>query len=152
MLDTTRKIKNEIWRRQSQIISEALEGLGYKIIYDTDLDDRVEFERKVVYINSRNHPETKFYTLLHEYGHIFIYENMAEKFESDYPMYYRVDDQRVERSRSARVSIVAEELEAWKIGRQFARNLYMHLDEDKYDKQMTESIMSYINWAADEPE
>ena len=122
--------------------------MGYKIIYGTDEEDRVEFDTKAVYINSRYHPETKFYTLLHEYGHAYIFENLAEKFESDYPMYYRAQDSRTERSKSARVSIVAEEIEAWKIGRQFARNLYMHIDEDKYDTHMTENLMSYIDWAA----
>lgn len=148
MKTSLKKTKNKIWQFQSQIISEALKAMGYKTIYGTDQEDRVEFDSKAVFINSRNHPENKFYTLLHEYGHAYIFENLSEKFAADHPMYFRNSDGQREKSKSARVSIVAEEIEAWKIGRQFARNLYMHIDEEKYDKHMTENLMSYINWAS----
>jgi hypothetical protein len=126
-----------------------LESYGYEVIEASDEQDRVEFEGDVVYINSRCHPETRFYTLLHELGHVDIYENGAAEFAADHPMYYRADGGRTTRSKAGRVSILAEEIEAWKRGRWFAREAGLDLDENKYDRHMTEALMSYINWAAD---
>ena len=122
---------------------------GYEVIQGPNIEERVEFEDRAVYISSRNRIETRLYTLLHEYGHIEIQETGSEEFEADHPMYYRVEDGRVERSRACKVSIVAEEIEAWKRGRWLARNNKLSLNEKKYDEHMTRALMSYINWAAD---
>ena len=130
-------------------VTEHLEHLGYEVVEASDEEDRVEFGESVVYINSRCHPETRFYTLLHELGHVDIYENDAVEFAADHPMYYQAQDGRTARSKAGRVSILAEEIEAWKRGRWFARNEELDLDEEKYDRHMTEALMSYINWAAD---
>jgi len=138
----------EDWNYQFGFVSEHLEHLGYGVVEAAGVDDHVEFDDRVVYINSRYHAETRFYTLLHELGHVDIYENTAAEFEADHPMYYMAGDGRTERSNAAKVSIVAEEIEAWKRGRWFARYAGLDLDEDKYNKHMTEALMSYINWAA----
>ena len=127
-----------------------VEGLGYEVVEDPSEIERVEFACMKVFISSRTRQETKLYTLLHEYGHIEIYENDSEEFEADHPMYYKSEDGRVERSKACRVSIVAEEIEAWKRGRWLARENNIYLDETKYDKHMTQALMSYINWAADD--
>ena len=125
------------------------EKFGYEIVEGTQLEDRVEFEEKCVYICTKHRFETRLYTLLHEYGHIEILETSSKSFEADHPMYYRVEDGRVERSQACRVSIVAEEIEAWKRGRWFARYHKLNLNEKKYDDHMTRALMSYINWASD---
>ena len=121
---------------------------GYEVVENSKSEERVEFEDREVYISSRNRIETRYYTLLHEYGHIEIHETGSEEFEADHPMYYRVEDGRVERSNACKVSIVAEEIEAWKRGRWLARNNNLSLNEKKYDQHMTRALMSYINWAA----
>ena len=139
----------EHWECQINDIKTYIENYGYTVVEATDEEDRVEFSEFVVYINSRNHPESRFYTMLHEYGHIDIYENAAEEFAADHPMYYRAQDGRTARSKAGRVSIMAEEIEAWKRGRWFARDAGMEIDEDKYDRHMTDALMSYINWASD---
>ena len=138
----------EDWDYQFGFVAEHLEHLGYSVVEAPGVDDHVEFDTRVVYINSRCHAETRFYTLLHELGHVDIHENDAAEFEADHPMYYQAIDGRTERSKAAKVSIVAEEIEAWKRGRWFARDAGLDLDEAKYDKHMTEALMSYISWAA----
>ena len=138
------------WLDQIDQIINLIKEMGYEVIQRTDEDDRVEFEEKTVYINSRCHPETRFYTLLHEYGHIDICENGADEFEADHPMYYRNADGRTERSHAGRVSILAEEIEAWRRGRWLARQRGYIINENKYDVHMTDALMSYINWAANE--
>ena len=137
------------WSEQSEGIEEFLKAYGYDVVYETDTQDRVEFEDKLVYINSSTWPETRFYTLLHEYGHVEIYEVCRDEFSADVPRYYVIQDGRSERSHAVRVSTVAEEIEAWRRGRWLARTEGFYIDEEKYDKHMTRALMSYINWAAD---
>ena len=78
-----------------------------------------------------------------------IYENSADDFEADHPMYYQINSVRTARSKAARVSIVAEEIEAWKRGRWLAREFELYINDRKYDRCMTNALMSYVNWAAD---
>tara|TARA_A200000159_G_C7276169_1_gene319471 strand:- start:423 stop:911 length:489 start_codon:yes stop_codon:yes gene_type:complete len=136
------------WKKQFNEISEWLANKGYTVRCRTGVEDCVLFNSKMVYINSRNHPETKYYTLLHECGHVLI-DKDAVNFEKGVPMYARSEDGRKARSKAYRVSTVAEELEAWKRGRRLALRLGHTVDDKKYDKQITDNVMSYIEWAAD---
>jgi len=138
----------QMWKTQFDETCGWLWKKGYEVRTYTDATDCVSFYGKVVFINSRNHPETKYYTLLHECGHVLI-SNDSARFEKDMPMYARSEDGRSARSKAYRVSTVAEELEAWKRGRRLAGRLNHAVDDTKYDKQITDSVMSYIEWAAD---
>ena len=138
------------WEEQIGYVTEMLRNLNYGVIEQTDEQDRAEFSENVVYINSRCHPETRFYTLLHEYGHVEIYEFCAEEFAADVPRYQVTQDGRSMNSRAVRVSTVAEEVEAWRRGRWMARTEGLYIDNEKYNRHMTEALMSYINWASDE--
>jgi hypothetical protein len=144
--------KNDVFRVQTSMLEDILTRKGYTVYYATDAEDRVEFENYSVYINSRSHPENRFYTLLHEIGHIIIGENWSS-FQADHPMYVHSPDGplldgRHERSHAYRVSLVSEEIEAWTRGRRFGKSLSLYIDDEKYNKHMTLNIMSYIQWAA----
>tara|TARA_B100000214_G_scaffold134825_1_gene95912 strand:- start:602 stop:1063 length:462 start_codon:yes stop_codon:yes gene_type:complete len=144
--------RNEVFRGQISFLESLLEHKGYDVTYEKDAEDRVEFETRTIFINSRNHPENKFYTLLHEIGHILVGEDWPT-FQADHPMYVHSPegaplDGRHERSHAYRVSLISEEIEAWKRGRRFANSLSLYIDNDKYDKHMTLNVMSYIEWAA----
>jgi len=137
-----------VWKDQYEEVCKWLKKKNYKIHCYTDAEDCVSFTGRTVFINSRNHPETKYYTLLHECGHILIDDN-AGRFQKDVPMYARSSDGRTARGKAYRVSAVAEELEAWKRGRRLALRLNHFVDDQKYDKHITENVMSYIEWAAE---
>ena len=136
------------WNRQFDEVSKWLAKKGYEVKLRSGIDDCVSFYGKTVFINSRNHPETRYYTLLHECGHVLI-DNDSDRFEQDMPMYARSGDGRNARSKAYRVSTVAEELEAWKRGRRLAARLKHDVNDAKYDKQITDNVMSYIEWAAE---
>ena len=140
------------WLNQIEQLRDTLHGMGFEIIEETDTEDRVCFEERAVHINSRCHPETRFYTILHELGHIMVAEN-SEAFSAEHPMYVHSSDiptdGRRERSKAYRVSLISEEIESWKIGRRFAANQGLWIDNEKYNKHMTEAIISYIDWAAE---
>ena len=141
-------MKSNDWRNQINIISGMLASYGYNVCEYTDAVDQVDLESKSVHINSRKHAESRFYTLLHELGHVDIYENSADEFESNHPVYVQAVCGQTYHSKAGRVSLLAEEIQAWKKGRIFAREADLYIDDAKYNQHMTEAIISYINWAA----
>ena len=132
---------------QFEEIEEWVASKGYCVVEETDAEDRVEWADKTIYINSRNHIENRYYTLLHECGHMMIAQSWRD-FDKDHPMYACSSDGRNARSKAYKVSTVAEELEAWKRGRRLARRLQHHVNDEKYDAHVTKNVMSYIEWAA----
>ena len=138
-----------MWKDQICHMIEWLEDKGFSYVCETDEEDRVDFSSKTVFIDSRIHPESRFYTLLHECGHIDILESQAE-FAIDHPMYVHAYayDGRITRSKKYKVSLVAEEIEAWKRGRRIAYDEQLFINDEKYDRSMTKYVMSYIDWVA----
>ena len=138
---------NETLERQFLEIEDWANSKGFEVALETDADDRVEWDEKTIYINSRNRIENRYYTLLHECGHVLIAQSWRD-FDRDHPMYASSMDGREARSKAYKVSTVAEELEAWKRGRRLARRFNHYVNDDKYDEHVTRNVMSYIEWAA----
>jgi hypothetical protein len=144
-----REEKNDVFRIQMAFLECVLERKGFTVKYVKDIEDCVEFTEQIVYINSRNHPENRFYTMLHELGHVIIGEDEVA-FEADNPMYVhsKSRENASPRSHAYRVSLISEEIEAWKQGRRFAKALGFYVDDNKYNKHMTKYVMTYIDWAS----
>jgi len=140
-------LSKEEWNQQFAEVESWLNSKGYEVIQKTDAEDSIEWNPKRVFINSRSHPETRYYTLLHECGHLLVAQG-AKQWEKDLPMYAYVQDARVERSKAYRVSLVAEEIEAWKRGRRLGKRFSHTINHDKYDKLITQCVFSYIEEAA----
>lgn len=141
------KRDSSFWNKQYDMVSLWVASKGYKVSCQTDTEDRLEFEEKTIHINSRQHAENRFYTLLHEAGHLLISQT-ANQFQKDHPMYAMSCDFRRYRSKAYQVSLVAEEIEAWKRGRRLAQRLGLEVNDYKLDKIMTDCVMSYIADAA----
>ena len=141
-------LTREQWNDQFQHLTHWAESKGYQVVLETDGEDHICFEEKRVTIDSRCWSENRFYTLLHECGHLLIYQN-RRSFQKDYPMYavFAVDGRQA-KSNAYRVSLIAEEIMAWKKGRDLARRLNLTIDKTKYDQVMVEAVMSYIDMAA----
>lgn len=142
------KPSKELWNKQIEEVIRWVESKNYKVVFNTDEEDRLCFDSKTIFINSRKHPETKYYTLLHEAGHLLISQSW-KSFENDMPMYATSSDGRKERGKSYLVSLLAEEIEAWKRGRRLSGKLKHFINNDKYDRHITESVSTYVMWASD---
>ena len=141
------------WDRQFREVEDVIDGWGYEVVLSTGAHDRVELgESKTIHINSACHPETKFYTLLHEVGHIMVRKDW-KRFSKNYPNYLDGPDAGVdgrrEKRKSYRIGVIAEELEAWKRGRTFADRHALYVDPLKYDHDANTALMTYIDWIAD---
>lgn len=141
-------MKKGDWLSQIDIVSQWIRDAGFTLKTYSSAENQVDFNDRTVHIDSRLHPENRFYTLLHEYGHVEISETAAEQFASDHPVYVRAEQYTNIRSHASKVSIVAEEFEAWRRGRARARKEDLFVDDKKYDKQITHCMMAYIDWAA----
>ena len=138
---------SSFWTKQYNKLQVWAEDKGFGVSCYTDAEDRLEFEDKSIHINSRQHAESRFYTLLHECGHLLISQT-ATQFQKDHPVYAMSYDIRRSRSKAYQVSLVAEEIEAWKRGRRLAKRMGFYVDNIKFDKIMTDCVMSYIADAA----
>lgn len=135
------------FKKQFRETEQWVLSKGYTVNLETDVEDSIVWETKTINVNSRNHPETKYYTLLHECGHLLISQS-SKQWEKENPMYASVSDARIERSKAYRVSLVAEEIEAWRRGRRLAARLKHTINSDKYDDHITENVFTYIEAAA----
>lgn len=145
-----RDVTPDIWQIQFDRLTERIEKLGYEVELETRGQDRAELgEVKTIIINSSKHSESRFYTLLHELGHVLIRTGWDD-YSSFYP-YFNFDpnsdfDRRQERSRTYQVALIAEEIEAWRVGLEYARKRRYYVDKRKYSKESSTAIHSYIKW------
>lgn len=137
----------DIWTNQYNELCDWVKSKGYDVVCYTDADDKLEFEEKRIHIDSRQHAENRFYTLIHECGHLLISQT-ANQFQKDHPMYATSSDSRRCRSKAYQVSLIAEEIEAWKRGRRLANRMGLFINDNKFDRIMTNCVMSYIADAA----
>ena len=152
----TKQRTTQFWNRQFNYVVEWLEDTyeGFEVILEAKSQDRLILgEEKTIYINSTKHAESRFYTLLHELGHVLIRTgHQWKEFCSYYPGYDTnpegAGDGRVAKSKSYRVAEVAEELEAWRVGLQFTRDHKLFVNPLKYDADASEALLCYIKWTS----
>ena len=111
---------------------------------------------KEIEICSRLSPETQLHDLLHECGHLILHLNHA-KYRERFPFSDMTEDLKNLRHRKSRrkskrykVDEIAEEIEAWEQGRKLAKRLNIQLNKEKFHKDMTEGVWSYIEAATEE--
>ena len=145
---------DDVWTQQFSELEIWLLDKGFCLEVANDVVDCVYLKEKIVCIQARNRPESRYYSLLHECGHILVAQRAAQ-WMKDVPMYAQDPqvqyDARRRRGKRYKVSLVAEELEAWKRGRRLSNKMKHYIDKDKYDKLMSECVYSYIEMVATTP-
>lgn len=142
--------KADIWKRQFNDLEHWLKNKEFTVVLEKGAEDIVSWETSTIKIDSNPQWENRYYALLHECGHILANES-SEFLEYNYPSYAYETDGRKTKSDAYRVSVVGEEIEAWKLGRNLGDSELNHfIDHDKFDKMMTECIMTYLYWATEE--
>ena len=114
---------------------------GYYVIFDRNGDDSICRESKIISIKNTRSLETQLYTLLHECGHLLIYNNNSV-FE-----YERVEGSYGEKTMTRKSFRVIEEVEAWKRGKTLASRLGITINEKKWDREVSSAINKYMKWA-----
>jgi len=117
---------------------------GYHVEFSRDGDDSVDRIGKIISINTTRSLETQVYVMLHECGHILVYEN-------DKVMNFRkIASKYNEKSKIHKVFTVIEEIEAWKRGRMLANRCCIEIDDEKWNRDIARAIRKYMKWALDQ--
>tara|TARA_Y100000004_G_scaffold164748_1_gene195100 strand:+ start:326 stop:814 length:489 start_codon:yes stop_codon:yes gene_type:complete len=140
--------KSDIWKRQFKELSDWLFSLDYNVTLKKGCQQEVDREENIIYINSNLKWENRYYSLLHEAGHVLV-DNNKDKFSYNYPFY--IDEDKVgRRGNKYKISTIGEEMEAWIEGRKLGDFQLNHfINYDKYDKLMSDCVMTYVYWASE---
>lgn len=114
-------------------------------VSEASSDEDVCFPKiSLVVLNKNQYYKNKFFALLHEIGHIIIYR-LKNDWENNFS-YITADiyDERKSYSKAYNVSFVAEEIEAWKVGKEIVDNLGLEYNKNCYLNIMNDCVYSYL--------
>ena len=130
------------WKSHLEDLEGWANDKGYFVNFSKDGDDSICFFSKTIEINSSASLEKQVFRMLHECGHVLIFENGGNySFEN-----VRDDTQAL--VKSEKTLRVIEEIEAWNRGFKLAKRLSITLDVEKWEKSVLDAIGKYINWAS----
>lgn len=141
------RLSNKRLHSQISDLETWLQRWGFDLKFHGNATDQVNFQEATVYINSKQKLENQYYTLLHECGHVYAFMNQDD-WLTDMPLSKQKLtsslDGRSERSNAFRVSQLAEEIDAWRIGRIIVDNLDHKISLTRYNKMYGDCVWSYV--------
>lgn len=129
------------WDKYLDILIVWANNKGYDIELSPEADNCICEITKLIEINSSASPETQVIRLLHECGHVLIFENGSVHNFQEKKKY-------AEHTVGHKVFTVIEEAEAWRRGGELAKRLKIPINQDVWEKSMVKALKKYINWAA----
>lgn len=109
-------------------------------------DDCVDFNSRTIIINSNRTPQSQIFGIMHEIGHILLYES------PDYVVRFANSDEFKNRREKPRESLkvrteaFGEEWEAWALGETLARRMALEIDYQAYYTARNRDLKSYAKW------
>lgn len=121
---------------------------GYEVIFVRGGESAIHLSGGEVVIDSSPSLECRLHTLLHEAGHLLMSKRKGyqQEYSHGWPSKYE-NRRNVARTDRHRVHTLDEEIGAWKAGLGLAKRLKIHIRAEAYERNRTEAIMSYIDWA-----
>ena len=145
------KIKEKAFEEGFSQVEQWLEKKGWTVDCDYSVRDEIFFHGKYITISKRNGIEKRFYSLLHECGHLLVQQN-NNQYEQKYPTQARMNQfmahKGIEKSKDFRVETLIEEIEAWERGKKLADRLGLFYDQKNFHTLTNQCIYTYIEWAA----
>lgn len=99
---------------------------------------------RTIYIPNRCRPQKQLFLTLHECGHSLV---QPHDYDGRFSKGYDAIEPGVKRSLIHRIDILDEELMAWSLGFDLARELEIVIDVPRFNQLKAQSIKSYIKWA-----
>lgn len=124
---------------------------GCEVDFDYSVRDEYRPADNLITICTRYGKEKQLYAFLHECGHLILGKNEGsyeKKYPSSAKMSYFISNKRLERSHKYKVDVIAEELDAWRKGKELAKRLDIYINEDNYYSLMTKCVYSYVRHLA----
>lgn len=135
-------------KKRFEKLLKYCESKNLKVLYGNE--DCCFPSLSLISINNSQNYKNRTYTLLHEIGHIEIYKNRNEWQKSFSIFSSDCTDGRVKRSKKYQVSLIAEEIDAWRIGMSIAEEVGIFIDKEEYINMMNSCVFTYISSASSE--
>jgi hypothetical protein len=134
-------------------IEKILLWCNYKKIFvnffPTDQENYSNSLRRIQ-VNSDSSLESQMFTLLHECGHHLIFESAVrdpqlyiERFSRGY---YSQLSEEIISTYGRKISIIAEEIEAWVRGFNLSKRLDLKIDYVRFEEYKNRCLESYVKW------
>lgn len=121
-----------------------LRSQGFTLCFSNKAISYVDFEDMQVVVNSRYRPGSQLAQLAHECGHILITdEEIDARFSKGYPL---LGNSRYRHNLVHRITVVEEEVEAWKRGEDLLKSMNINYDKDVFAACKAKSLKSYFKW------
>lgn len=115
-------------------------------VAENNSDEDICFPKiSLIVLNRNQYYKNKFFALLHEIGHIMIYRS-KNKWKLNFScISVDVYDERKSYSKAYCVSFIAEEIEAWKVGKEIVDDLGIEYNKQCYLNIMNNCVYSYLS-------
>ena len=131
-------------------VVEWAEKKGVSVEFDYCVQDEYRSADNLITVNTRQGIENQLYSLLHECGHLALDKNeklYSKRFPTSMKLAIK-SNKALERSKKYKVDVMAEEIDAWRKGREIANRLDVYVNDEKYYNIQTECLYSYIQHLA----
>lgn len=135
------------WMDQCEAVRDWLDEKDIMLMFSKELDNEFSPDGKYINIRPIKNKEEMFYTLLHECGHVLVEAN-NKGFKDNYKTKDFHDWDKMVRTRDSalKVSVLADEMEAWNRGRKLAKRLNLAYDEKEFKKLMGQCVWAYASF------
>jgi hypothetical protein len=135
------------WQQSLNALEVWATDKGYYISFSGE-EDKIRDNyicplSKIIEIDGTLPVETQVYYLLHECGHVLVFEN------GNYYNRKNLTNDKDETSKEFKVLTILEEAEAWKRGYNLAKRLLIPIEDERWKDEFTDALNKYILWAAD---
>lgn len=134
------------WQNYINKVVRWAKTRSYDVEFHPNYDDKMDDCDKIVYISTRFNSEIQLYGLLHECGHLLIRKNKS-RYNKTYPVtknYTQSIHKGIAKSKRYQVDIIAEEIDAWRVGKNLAKRLKIGINEDNYNSEMGKYVYYYV--------
>jgi len=132
---------------QVETLRKWLARRGFSLVMGASnrIEDSVEFDTMIVFINTRSSLRNQVYSLLHECGHVSLRSNV-KKYYKKYPFTKtsEVVDGRKAQSNTFLVELLDEEIQAWREGEKIANRHNFAMNRKEYKKYGSIWVMWYV--------
>lgn len=136
-----------LWENRLKKVINFASKKGYKIVFSKMNKvilqpltyNQIDLEKKVIKIYNGHCSEYKIYLILHELGHAILNDNYDEFVATC--GYGQTNFRR--NSITNQISVIEEELEAWKIGQSIIKEIKIKINKRRFEQFKSQCVASY---------
>lgn len=131
---------NLIYQQQTESLVKILKS-KYGVEVEFNEENAFYILDKKIEINKHQNAKSKYYTLLHEAGHIYL--RADPEFSSQFPL----NESRIHKKcKKHRIELLREEFEAWRVCKDLAKENDLLYEMEVVDGMRDKYLYQYVNW------